>query len=289
MGWNELRELMPRFDEALQNLNLTIPAGSPIKMQHDTVRGFLTDQASMPEQDLATKCHNGQFKQVHDAAIVVYRLARAVVALHDQPRKRLKSTLKTVLAGRITQDFEPSSAKDFFYELDVAFVLQRAGFIVTLREPDIVVQGNGLSRELGLACKYPSSVAQIHGHISKGYKQLTGQNLPGVVAFGMDLIVFRAAFDRPPHFLDFRQSEKTPLVVAQTQLDREIVQLVGERPSKYPSEEPLDGALLSLNMWGAYGKPVSITEVTAWTFQCDVANLLRSDLITLVNALTSSP
>lgn len=168
-----------------------------------------------------------------------------------------------------------------------AYRLQEAGFTVKLREPDIVVNGNGLVRDVGIACKYPSSIKQIQDHISKGYRQLTKQNLPGVVAFGMDLLVFRAAFKHPPHYLDFRQNAKHPMQVAQKQLQNEVIELIEAR-SKYPAELPLDGAMLSLAMWGAYHEPVRITEVAAWTFQCDSANPLRQEIGILVSALTQA-
>jgi len=54
--------------------------------------------------------------------------------------------------------------------------------------------------------------------------------------------------------------------------------LIGERPVKYPSESPLDGALLTFDVWGAYGNPAGITEVTAWKFQCDSGNPLLHDI-----------
>ena len=72
------------------------------------------------------------------------RLTETVVALRDQPPAALRKRLKQVLAGPLTQDFSPEQAKDFFYELELAADFKRAGFAVSLREPDIVISGNGL-------------------------------------------------------------------------------------------------------------------------------------------------
>lgn len=279
MEWVELHKTIEYFDELVGELNLSVPPNSGVGVQFKIVREFLTDQESLLSDDLIDKWNNNaEFKRFYDAVIVVFRLTRAVVALKNQPRKILKNILAVVLAGSITQDSSPCQAKDFFYELDLAYKLLFIGFSVTLREPDIVITGNGLSCEIGIACKYPSSVKQVHAHISKGYRQLTGQNLSGIVALGMDLIMFRKVFNSSPHYLDFRQNPKQPLTIAQDFLKREMAILITERPEKYPSESPLDGALLSLNCWGAYGEPARFTEVNAWTFQCMPENPLRNDI-----------
>lgn len=287
MGWDEVQKVVPEFEQVMTDLGISIPPSSPTAPQFACVKEFLHDQRTMSQDNLNAKWTN-KFKEVYDAVIVVNRIARAAVALQDQPRKRLKETLKTVFAGSLTQDFVEDPAKDFFYELELAYLLIKAGFTVTLREPDVVVTGKGLSQPIGLACKYPSSRKQVHGHISKGYTQLTGQKLNGVVAFGMDLLIFQEAFSEPPHYLDFTQNPKNPVTIAQEQLDMEMVSLVAERPVKFPSELPLDGALLSIGMWGRYGTPAGIAEVGAWTLQCDASNSLFKDITVLVTTLAAT-
>ena len=108
-----------------------------------------------------------------------------------------------------------------------------------LREPDVVVSGNGLSGELGMACKYPSSEAQIQTHLSKGYKQLANQNMDGCVVIGLDIIVFRTVFNSPPKFLDFRQGKRHPLAVANSMVGDTMNALVVKRAEEYPSEDLL--------------------------------------------------
>ncbi len=71
----------------------------------------------------------------------------------------------------------------------MAATLKLAGFSVELREPDVVASGNGLSNPLAIACKYPFSRQQVHEHISKGYRQITRENMDGVVSIGLDLMV----------------------------------------------------------------------------------------------------
>ncbi len=212
------------------------------------------------------------------------RLTEAVVALSDQPAGALRKRLRQVLSGSLTQDFSPEQAKDYFYELEIATIFKRSGFAVALREPDVVVSGNGLARELGMACKYPSSEAQIHEHLSKGYRQLANQNMDGCVVIGLDIIVFRAAFDSAPKFLDFRQGDKHPLQVAQTLVNDAMKSLVVQRAEDYPSERPIDGAILTLNMWGIWEKPAGLTSVTAWAVQCDAQNPRFRDIGRLVES-----
>lgn len=286
MAWEDLRENIRRLDEVLRTIGLTMPVGSPHTNQYNTSKEFLDDERAMTQTQLLAKWQNAKFEEVFRSAIGITRLSRAAYTLRAHPG--LKSILKIVLTDTITQDFAPNQAKDYFYELEVATILTKAGFKVDLKEPDVVVHGNGLSRPIGIACKYPSSRKQIHGHISKGYKQLTGQNLPGFVAFGMDLIVFGEAFKEPPKYLDFNQHPEPPITVAKGHLTREIMELVPERRDKYPAELPLDGAMLSFNLWGLYRNPPEITEVTAWSLQCDEKNSIRSDMVKIKAAIENA-
>jgi hypothetical protein len=122
-------------------------------------------------------------------------------------QNRLKSRLKQVLGGALTQDFVPDAAKDYFYELEMAAHWKDCGFTVELAEPDVVVSGNGLSAPLGVACKYPSGLASLHDHISKGYGQITKHGYEGLVAIGLDQLVCKGM----SNYMDFRQTDKHPL------------------------------------------------------------------------------
>jgi hypothetical protein len=70
-------------------------------------------------------------------------------------------------------------------------------------------------------------------------------------------------------------------------MNQEMNILVPERAQKYPSELPLDGAILSFNVWGVFGKPTGLTEVTAWTIQCDEDNPIKKDINVIVDAMQS--
>ena len=284
MIWESLKRSLREFDEIVANLGVQIGDDALPSAQLRTMREFLADHQSMPENELLSKWNALDFKVFYDAAIVVSRLTEAVVALRDQPEGALRKRLKQVLSGSLTQDFSAEQAKDYFYELEIATVFENAGFDVTLREPDVVVSGNGLSGEMGMACKYPSSKAQIQTHLSKGYKQLANQNMDGCVVIGLDIIVFQTVFISTPRFLDFRQGKRHPLAVANTLVGDAMKALVVKRAEGFPSEAPIDGAILTLSMCGFWGQPAGITCVTAWEVQCDAQNPRSFDIRRLVEA-----
>ncbi len=284
MAWKHLRQSMREFDQVLDDLNVRIGDDAPVAPQLATVRRFHADHAALSEEALLGKWKNERFREFHDAAIVVHRLTEAVAALRDQPRGELRKRLKQVLSGTLTQDFSPQQAKDFLFELEVAHLLQKAGFTVALQEPDVVISGNELSVELGMACKYPSSEAQIHEHVSKGYRQIDNQNLAGCVVIGLELIVFKATFDSPPKFLDFNQGGRPPQEVADECVSSAICNLVKQRTEDYPSERPIDGLIVTLSMWGAYGSPAALTGVSSWAVQCQEDNERLSDIRRVVEA-----
>lgn len=291
LSWEPLRTSLAGFDDVIDRLKIRIANDAPIAPQLEIVREFLKDHSSLAEEDLLAKWNEKDFKAFYDAAIAVRRLAEAVVGLQNQPEGMLRQILNKVLAGSLTQDFSPEQAKDFFYELEVAHRLQEAGFTVLLREPDVVVGGNGLSGELGLACKHPSSAAQIHEHLSKGYRQIAKQGLDGCVVLALDIIVFNEVYDSPPKFLDFRQGhgDRHPLDVANGLVSDAVAKLVAERSKDYPSEREMDGAILTLSMAGIYGSPAGLTSVTAWGVQCDAGNPRLDDIRRLVEALRKNP
>jgi hypothetical protein len=285
MSWEPFKRSLSEFDKIISNLGVAIGAEAPPSLQLCTMREFLADREILSESDLLSKWNSRDFKDFNDAAIVVRRLTDSVVALSDQPEGVLRKRLKQVLSGSLVQDFSPEQAKDHFYELEIATVFKKAGFNVELREPDVVVSGNGLSGDLGMACKYPSSEAQIQAHLSKGYRQLANQKMDGCVVIGLDTIVFRAAFESPPRFLDFRQGDRHPLDVANTLVNEAMQALVVKRAEGYPSEAPVDGAILTLSMHGFWDDPVGITSVTSWAVQSDIGNHRSSDIRRLVEAV----
>jgi hypothetical protein len=134
-----------------------------------------------------------------------------------------------------------------------------------------------------MACKYPSSRKQLHEHLSKGYRQISGQGLDGVVAIGLDLIVGKEA--DLGTFLDFNQGSRNPMQILQDHLTSEVATLLEERTRDYPSERPLDGLMLTLTPGGMIGKPARLVVLNAVSLQCDSKNPKFADLGVVKNRL----
>lgn len=285
MGWDSLRKSIAGFDQTVTRLGVSISDDAPNTKHLNLARRFLHDQEKLAESAFMKIWDNDSFMDTYNSLLVAKRLTSAVCALKDQQDGPLRKRLCQILRGPLVQDFQPEQAKDFFYELEVASALTRCGFEVSLREPDVVVEGNGLSQKLGLACKYPSSEAQIHSHISKGYRQLSSQDIPGCVMIGMDIIIIKKAFGTLPKCLDFRQPTRDPRKEVGDLLSAEIQNLVVQRANDYPAERPLDGCILSLSLHGVYGKPAAITSLNSWVVQCDASNTALKDLGLLTGQL----
>jgi hypothetical protein len=276
-----LRESLTVFDNFLAQEKLSIPPNSELAPQFSLVRQFLTDLSNLGSAATASKWTEFDFKPLYDAAIVVLRLSNAVAALRDD-RVALRRRLTTIFSGGLTQNLLPDQAKDHFYELEIGASLKRAGFTVALREPDIIVSGAGLTQEIGLACKYPSSEARIHQSISKGYQQITGQRLAGCVVLGLDLIVLRGNLNASPPFMDFGRSDDPHHHLLNPLMENMTATLRGQRSTDYPSERPLDGVILTFTLWGMFAEPRRFGSVTSWSVQCEPNNPIRADLELIV-------
>jgi hypothetical protein len=276
MPWDKQRQYLREFDVFFPSLGIPLEPTSEVSQQLDLVRAFLQEFPDSTKPAWLSSRGIG-FKQFYDAAIVTRRLTEAVVEMQFQPSKELKERLRKIVIGPLTQNLSPNSAKDFLFELEMATSFKYAGYEVTLREPDLVLKGNGISHQLGVACKYPSSRSQIHEHLSKGYKQISRQNLDGFVAIGMDLIVMKEAFGPlAPAFLDFDQAETSPVDIVQKLMSDEMKLLAVERARDYPAEHILDSSLMSLQMWGTYQK--GFAAITAWSLQCEDQSSLINEL-----------
>ncbi len=282
IGYGKIRKNLTDFDALLASIGVRIGNDSPVKPYLDLTREFLADEQGMPAEQWLAKW-DPRFKEFYQGQILVDRLTESLLVLKDQRQGALKDYLKKVLSGSLVQDFEPQQAKDFLYELELAATLKQAGFGVELREPDIVLTGNGLSGPLAIACKYPSSVGQIHTHLSKSYSQIAKQKLDGLVALGMDQLVFGGM----SNYMDFRQGERHPMEVLQDALGQIVRNLVVERARDYPSEKPLDGAIFTLTAGGIFGEPACLTFMRALTLQCDAENPRIKDIGVVVRGLDS--
>ena len=266
-------QTLMKFDQLLQETNLRVEENSPIKREADIVREYYRDRAALGVDEAVEKW-NPRYDEFYGARITLERITAAATALSGVAR--LRRLLEEVLSGSLTHDFQPSPSKDKFYELELAATLKLAGFNVALREPDVVGGGNGLGNPLAIACKYPSSRQQVHEHISKGYRQITRQNLDGVVAIGMELMVAREL--KLPAKLDFRRGNTPPFVIMENRLNVEIHNLQVERKRDYPDERELDGLMLTLSFAGTYGDPPMLTNLNSIALGCLPGNPLRADL-----------
>ena len=244
-------QLSTELDELLNYLNAEgLGVGKDVQRCVDVMQEFFQNRKSMDDDQLANHW-DSRFDEFCRSYFVVARLTSAVLPLQSCPG--LRSVLRDVLRGDLTEQSTQNEAKDKFFELEVGSVFVNSGFEVELAEPDLVVAGNGLSERFGIACKYPSSEKQIHSHLSKGYKQLSGAGLEGCVAIGMDQIIFRG-FDS---YKDFRKTSKSPQQTMQEELDVRLVTLAKERPEKYPSEEPMESGMMFLRAGGILDDPTS--------------------------------
>jgi hypothetical protein len=267
-------ETLLKFDALLDRMGLSVGINSPIKQEADIVRDYYRDRKQLGIEE-AIKKWNPRYDEFYSARITLERVVASATALEGVPR--MKTLLCEVLDGSLTQDFQPTPSKDKFYELELAASLKLAGFAVELREPDIVASGNGMANPLAIACKYPSSRAQVHvQHISKGYRQITKQDLDGVVAIGLDLLVAKE-LNLPPK-LDFRKGHTPPFVIIERRLETELRRLERERDEDYPSERKLDGMMLTLSFVGTDGDPPTLANLTGIALACRRGNPLRPDL-----------
>lgn len=275
-----LKEKLQNFEAMVSRINLKIKKDGSIDSQITLIKSFLADLDILNETEMESKWLPN-FNDFYKAEITVDRISRACIILAGQmPEIKLKKNLQNIVNGKLSQDFIPDSAKDFFYELELGAALVSAGFKVELLEPDLIIQGNGLGGPIGFACKYPSSPKTIHDHISKGYKQLSNACVDGLVVIGLDL----QAFDMKKPYLDFR-GEVDPLMVFQNCIKNKMINLVAERAADYPSEKPIDGCMLTLSAYGAYGNPAGIVQLFAAQLQCDSMNKRFSDYSHIANSL----
>jgi len=266
-------QTLSRFDQLVRDLGLRLGDGLPLKQEAELIRAYYDERARFGPEQIAAKWEP-RFLEFARARISLERFVAATQTLKGLPG--LKKIVKEVVAASIAQDFERSPAKDKLYELELAATLKLAGFQVELREPDIVASGSGLSKPLAIACKYPSSRHQIHEHISKGYRQITGQNLDGAVAIGLDLIFGKEA--GLLGWLDFRRGNTPASEILANRLFAEVSRLEAERKRDYPAERPLDGLVVTLTMIGVDGDPPAIDALNSIALGCLPGNPLKADL-----------
>ncbi|MEK7475265.1 MAG: hypothetical protein AAB152_06470 [Candidatus Coatesbacteria bacterium] len=129
----------------------------------------------------------GQLKPEHSAlvwrAADCNRILDAVEWLDGKPRDQ--EYLAKLQQGPL-ETFVPdeSHAKDFEYELLMAFWLERGGLCPALEEPDLSFRVG--STKLGLACKHVYGLGALGKRLGKGRKQIAKWTQGGLVALALD-------------------------------------------------------------------------------------------------------
>ncbi|GAA4440310.1 hypothetical protein [Bremerella cremea] len=286
MGYKKLSQQLNILERYVTDQKIKLADDAPTVVQLNVVREFLKDQSSLKEEQLLIKW-NPRFREFYEAQIAIGRLSGVIAELVEKQRAQLAKYLKIILGGGISQGGHPEQARDYFYELWLASVLSEANFTVSLEEPDIVVEGNGLTKKIGIACKYPSSEKQIHAHLSKGYSQLEKHNLPGFVALGIDQIVIEQA--NLKRYVDFNQGAGNPVDVLSAHASSEVKRIVEERPTTFPSEVPADEVVVTITLGGHYGTPAKLTVATGTAIHCTSTSQINSDMQKIAACVAGLP
>src|SRR5205823_4783503 len=99
---------------------------------------------------------------------------------------KAKAHLAMKGSARPAEEKLNSGAWDSQFELFFAALCRRAGFVVALEEPDIVLRGGqGL---IGLAAKRPHSLANFDKLIRRADEQIARSRHPGIIALDISYI-----------------------------------------------------------------------------------------------------
>lgn len=277
MGYDKLRKQLARLDELMARNGLTIKQESELSTQLSLIRDFLEYEETLPVEEWL-KEWQGEIKRFYDALTSVGRLFDAIDVFADRQENMLCGYLRKIFHGSITQGGKPEEARDLFYELWIGAALVESGFDVKLEEPDLTVQGNGLSQRLGIACKYPSSGQQVQARITDGYAQLRHHGLPGLVVVGIDQIVLKETGLDKSNFIDLRQGEKDATEVISNCASNALEKILHERPHDYPSEVQIDVIMITVTLTGILGSPAGLTAITQAVIHCNKDSPIRDDI-----------
>lgn len=272
MGYQKLESAIASFEALATTIGFTYPRRAPVADQIELVKEFLADLQQAQQQAVA-KWLAKDLLTWYRAVIAVDMLCDAALTFKDRDPAWLRKQLELATMTDLSQDFEQSQSKEYLYEMQVGAWLHQAGFQVDFAEPDLRVSGNGLSRVLGIACKYVSSEDKLNKNISKGYDQIAGQRLSGFVAIGMDNIIC-AEIEK------FIQLPDDPAEIRRVMGDslQQWVEKTERSRAGTAGRKPLDGAVFSLRMMGIWGKPAGLVTATHWAFQLQEGNPIEPDL-----------
>jgi hypothetical protein len=266
-------EAVPKFDELVKELRLKISATTPLKLQADVLHEYLDDQSKLG-RDACNEKWAARRLEIFLNQMALERFVEVVRPLKET--LGLKVVLTKALKDSIIQDFKANRAKDAFYELEVAASLKLARFDVALKDPDIIVQGNGLSRPLGIACKYPESRQRLQDNVTEGYEQLETHCPYGVVCLGLDFLV--AKDQGLQGWINFRRGGRSALEIQFHRLVNEIRGFKAERDRDYVGRHKLDGLMMTVSIVGLNGKQPGPERFESIAAGCLDGNPMYADL-----------
>jgi hypothetical protein len=278
MPYEQLTKMIAEFESLATRIGFAWPRKAPVAAQMQMVKEFLADVAASPEEAM-DKWMAKDFLQWYRAIIAVEMLCDSALALQGFAPDLLKKQLELSSSTDLSQDFERSQSKEYLYELQIAAILHRSGFTVVFAEPDLRVSGNGLSAERGVACKYVSSEKKLNDNISKGYEQIAGQSLQGIVAIGMDNVA-AAGMNK---FIQFPEDPRLIRAGMANELGKWIEKTAKQRAGTV-GRAPLDGAMFTLRMVGIAGNPKGLLPAMHVSFQFGATNPIRNDIERIASA-----
>lgn len=99
----------------------------------------------------------------------------------------VQEKLRELLSGCVlARDDQNPLARNIQYELFIAALFSKLGFLVDLREPDIWCKYQ--DEEFCIAAKRMKSKRQVHSRLVEADKQIEDQGVPGVIALGVEQI-----------------------------------------------------------------------------------------------------
>ena len=281
MGYERISSGIGDFERICDKLSIEVPASSPVGRSIVLVKEFIADMQRDAETAVQ-KWTKRPFDEWYWSMLSVEKLCSAVSVLEDHCDD-LKELVPLAIAQEIKQDFEPTQAKTYLYELQIGAWCQQAGFSVTFQEPDVRISGNGLSQQIGFACKYPSSEKKLDKRITEGYEQLERHGVAGLVVVGMDILCCRGM----KKFVQFPDSKEAILGSMTSELKQWVTKAISRREGVkgVKNRKPLNGAMFTLSMAGVFGKPAGLTVASQVTFQSQHDNPLNPDIEIIANAI----
>jgi hypothetical protein len=268
--YEEIRKGITTLEHLVSELGLEIAPVNPLSKHLEIVKSHIDGTYTLADP----VANESAFRQWYLAMLSVGTLTTVVNALQKQPSTALEKLLRLVLSGDISQTFKPTQAKDFLYELQVAYWFHKAGFSVEIgQEPDLWISGHGLSKKLGIACKYPSSKNKLDDRISKGYDQLEKHNLQGIVAVGFDLILC----GHMRNYIRFPNDSQRALNTVAKELNSWVEKTIARRAGA--GRRPLENAMFSLVMGGFTEPPARLQFITQFALICKPESPLRPDFV----------